>query len=587
MKQIKILFLFFSFIVVNFQKNNTKSLVQKRKEAVQEKDLSSAIRYTKDVIVLKNKLRHSLSKEYYRLGYYFFLNNKQDSAYVNYKKSKEAYEKEGDSLNAGKVLKEIAVIESNYQLYYKSDSTAIKALKYLKNRDKIITSVYNCLGINANQQKEFKEAIYWYDLAIKYTKDEIKKSRYNSNKANNYIFLKDYEKAISIYKSITSTSLFNSLPLKLKSKVLDNYAYAKLRLGKDVDLEEFLIAQKIKNHIKDFDGLITNYSYLSDFYMIKDKKKSLNYAYKMYELAIQERKSESTIEALDRLIILESDHRIKKLAQKRFRLKDSIVGARKKSQNKLVKVIYNYDKEKKQRIVAEKKSIENKLEVEKQKSEKQIWLFAVIITILSSIVYFFYKREKNKKEKVIEVYKTETRLAKKIHDELANDVYLVMNKIQQGEDEEVLLNKLEKIYSQTRNISHENSPVLTGIQFEYFLKQLFTEFNSDICKVLNKGLSSIEINKLTKEKQIVIYRVLQELLVNMKKYSNASLVMITFKQEKDKLYIEYKDNGVGVDKLKIKNGLQNMETRIKSVGGTIIFESENQKGFQAKFQLKK
>ena len=236
----------------------------------------------------------------------------------------------------------------------------------------------------------------------------------------------------------------------------------------------------------------------------------------------------------------------------------------------------------------QKRSKKLELIAEQQKSQKQLWIFIGLTTFLGFIVYFFYKRNKTKKEKIIEVYKTETRLAKKIHDELANDVYLAMNKIQKENREDTsVLCDLEKIYSLTRNISHENSPVVTGEQFEDFLKQLFLEFSIDTCRVMSKGLSEVQVNTLTKEKQIVMYRVLQELLVNMKKHSKANLVVISFSVLKGAIQVRYKDNGIGIDNLSLKNGLQNMETRIKSIGGTIIFESEIQKGFQAKFQLKK
>ncbi|AZJ35527.1 sensor histidine kinase [Tenacibaculum singaporense] len=171
---------------------------------------------------------------------------------------------------------------------------------------------------------------------------------------------------------------------------------------------------------------------------------------------------------------------------------------------------------------------------------------------------------------------------------MANDVYAVMNTLQNTSiTDERLLTRVEKIYAQTRDISHENSPVLTGEHFESFLKQLFLDFTNDRCKVIHKGLQEVSINQLAKEKQIVVYRALQELLVNMKKYSEATLVLITFSVEKNKLSIAYQDNGIGVENLSVKNGLQNMEIRIKSVGGFITFESKQEKGFQAKFQFKK
>ena len=110
------------------------------------------------------------------------------------------------------------------------------------------------------------------------------------------------------------------------------------------------------------------------------------------------------------------------------------------------------------------------------------------------------------------------------------------------------------------------------------------------CKDKNDTIINSQPNivvELAKEKQIVVYRALQELLVNMKKYSEATLVLIAFSVEKNKLSVAYQDNGKGVENLSVKNGLQNMEIRIKSVGGFITFESKQEKGFQAKFQFKK
>ena len=495
-----------------------------------------------------------------------------------------------------KRLLSLSKIESDYGNYLKSDSSAVKALKYLNSKsNKIKASIYSTLGINANEQGEHIEAIKYYNVAIKTTTDSIRKIRYKNNKANNYIYLKDYQKSIKIYKELVDGMYIDSVPLRLKAKILDTYAYVKFLNQEEVILEEFIIPQKIKKKIRDFYGLATNYGYLSSYFKKKNKFKSLDYAYKMYKLSKKINSPKDRILALDKIIELEIPEKIRSLAIERIFLSDSIQLANQKSKNKFAKIIYNYEEEKNKRLKAEtnlakeeSKRLEQGLLLAQQKSQKQLWIFIGLTTVLGFIVYFFYKREKTKKEKVIEVYNTETRLAKKIHDELANDVYLAMNKLQKENREDTsVLYDLEKIYTLTRNISHENSPVVTGDKFEGFLKQLLLDFSIDTCSVMSKGLSEIELNTLSKEKQIVMYRMLQELLVNMKKHSKANLVVISFSLLKNTIQVRYKDNGIGTDSLKIKNGLQNMETRIKSIGGTVIFESEIQKGFQSKFQFKK
>ncbi|MBT8316042.1 MAG: hypothetical protein HKP59_00290, partial [Lutibacter sp.] len=196
----------------------------------------------------------------------------------------------------------------------------------------------------------------------------------------------------------------------------------------------------------------------------------------------------------------------------------------------------------------------------------------------------------HQQEKREEVYKTETRIAKKIHDEVANNVVNIMNKVQYTEEpKRKLLDDLEKVYLLTRNISHENNTIETGEKFEHFLKTMLTNFNSDTTTIIVKDIHTVGLPKISPDKQIELYRVLQELMVNMRKHSEAKLVAITFKHNQNHFYINYSDNGIGLDMkdLRFKNGLSNVETRIKSINGTITFETSLNNGFKAFIDLKK
>ncbi|CAM1367253.1 conserved exported hypothetical protein [Tenacibaculum litoreum] len=598
MKQIKVLFFSVLFLPLTITANSVDEIridldsvllkkLKKKYSFYKRKGLNKkTIIYADSILNLlkKGKENQELALAYNRVGYLHYRNKAYDKAYKNYEESKAVYKKLNDSLNVASRLLALAKLESNFDLFLKSDSTAIEVLKYSNNNPKfneIECSTYNCLGINSRKQRVYNQAIDYYNQAIQITNDSLKRVRYIANKAVVYKYEKNYKEAVKIYEELIKNKFFDEIDLKLKFKILDNYTYTKYLLGQEINTRDFFKVQRLKDSIKDYEGLITNYSYISDYFYNKNSDKSLFYAQKMYDLSRERERPNDRIEAIDKLIKLVKGNEIRKYAIERSYLKDSIIDARRKSRNKLVKTIYNFDLLKEQKLKAE-------IKTEQQKSQKQLLGFAVILTVLSSLVYFFYKREKTKKEKAIEVYNTETRLSKKIHDELANDVYAVMNTLQnKAETDTKLLARVEKIYAQTRDISHENSPVLTGEHFENFLKQLFIDFTNDTCKVIHKGLKEVIVNELPKEKQIVLYRVLRELLVNMKKHSEASLVLITFSLSKKMLSVVYQDNGNGVKSLSIKSGLQNMETRIKSVGGIITFESKQEKGFQAKFHFKK
>jgi glucose-6-phosphate-specific signal transduction histidine kinase len=110
----------------------------------------------------------------------------------------------------------------------------------------------------------------------------------------------------------------------------------------------------------------------------------------------------------------------------------------------------------------------------------------------------------------------------KIHDELANDVYQLMkfveNKdISYAKIKEAILQNLDTIYNLTRNISIANSNIETGIHFKQQLKQMLFGFNTNATNIIINNLDAIDWIVLTDEDKITVYRVLQELLINMKK----------------------------------------------------------------------
>ncbi|WP_299122889.1 tetratricopeptide repeat-containing sensor histidine kinase [uncultured Tenacibaculum sp.] len=527
-----------------------------------------------------NNLLYS-GKAYNRLGLYYEKFNETDSAYYFYNNAILFFIEIKDSIRLGKVYSNKAIIESSFGDYEKSNTTAIKALNYFNNNKKYSAVIYNNLGINYRKQKLFKGAINYYQKAINLSNNNKNIIEYKNNIANVYKDLKEYSKSIEILETLLTHSFFKIEP-KTQARIIDNLAHTKwLQNPKKNVLKELVKAKLIREEEKDFNGLKASYAHLSDYYYNLNKNESLEYAYKMYNVSKKEKSPYDVMEAIDKISSKEKPEKALIYVNERIRIGDSLQLAKEKSQYKYALVKYESEEN-------EKKALQNKLVAQEQKTQKQFWTFIGLTSFLGFVSYVFYKRNKTKKEKIVEVYNTETRLAKKIHDVLANDMYLVMNKLQKEKRENTsILYDLEKIYTLTRNISRENSPVITGKLFEGFFKQLFVDFTSDTCKIMNKGLSEVNLNALQKEKQIVLYRLLQELLVNMKKHSQASLVIVAFSEIKDTLKVEYKDNGVGVDTIEMKSGLKNMETRIKSIGGTITFDLETQKGFHVTFRFKK
>jgi two-component system NarL family sensor kinase len=91
------------------------------------------------------------------------------------------------------------------------------------------------------------------------------------------------------------------------------------------------------------------------------------------------------------------------------------------------------------------------------------------------------------------------------------------------------------------------------------------------------------IKLVDKEKRIHIYRVVQEILNNISKHANATIINFSIKKIENKILLHIQDNGTGFDKnVILKNsiglGLQNIMARIDLLKARIYLSTEPGKG---------
>ncbi|MBL4676909.1 MAG: ATP-binding protein, partial [Mucilaginibacter sp.] len=80
--------------------------------------------------------------------------------------------------------------------------------------------------------------------------------------------------------------------------------------------------------------------------------------------------------------------------------------------------------------------------------------------------------------------------------------------------------------------------------------------------------------------------VLQELMVNMRKHSRASLVTVAFRRLGKQCSVIYTDNGIGMpDSYHSGNGIRHTENRMSAIGGSIIFENGRESGLQVQLSF--
>ncbi|WP_339920368.1 hypothetical protein [uncultured Flavobacterium sp.] len=541
-----------------------------------------------------NKSKRSIqAKKYSELGDLFYRDNKVDSAFYYYNKSKELFVSDGNSPYIAYNLLGMAHIQQTYGDYYSSEETLMEALPYIKNDLQYQMAANNLFGIAAKEVKNYDDAVRYYATILKATNDSVYKVTAFNNIATVYIKEKEYRKAIAILKPILKSNILDTLPNK-RAIIIDNLGFA---YYKDNQILEGLRLMneglEIRTKINDSYRSIESYLHLADFYKNRDYQKSKENALLAYKVATKHQSIDERLEALELLMSYNLEKGVNSYATLFINLNDSIKTVRSKAKNQFAKIKYDSRKTTLENIKYKGQRAETLLQLETQKSQKYLLVFGSLL-LLGTIGYLInYYRNKNRQERLEASYNTETRISKQLHDELANDVFYAMTfaetqDLQNPVKKETLIDNLDKIYVRTRNFSRENSNIETGESFDQNLKQMLSSYKSRSTEVIIKNGNPIDWSKVKTEKKIAVQRVLQELMVNMKKYSQASFVIIGFDCDQKNLKIDYSDNGVGFsEKLVLKNGLQNAENRIQAVNGILTFDSQINKGFKAKIVVPK
>ena len=226
----------------------------------------------------------------------------------------------------------------------------------------------------------------------------------------------------------------------------------------------------------------------------------------------------------------------------------------------------------------------------------RILILVIILALGMSLVFLIlylvtYRRRKENLIYTAQVIKTQEaereRISNELHDTVCQDLRVLQFQLKDEES----VNLCKKIAGDVRNSCYALTPT--------DLNEGLFEALVSLCGVLKKqsGLEIIlciqdevknnqDFKSFPKEKNLNIYRIVQEILSNAIKHSGAetiSLLVRTYDEKNFKIIIS--DGGKGFDlksALKTKNhfGLKNIQTRAKSLGGQVNFFTEEGEGTQ-------
>lgn len=181
-------------------------------------------------------------------------------------------------------------------------------------------------------------------------------------------------------------------------------------------------------------------------------------------------------------------------------------------------------------------------------------------------------------------------IASELHDNVCQTLTLAVSQINHYEADNEIPNHhvsasretIRQALTDLRNLSHS----LSGDYWMNF--DIYSSLNrlGDKITTLGKIRYNINIDPDlsfdSKDHEIIVIRVLQELINNSLKHSSATLIDLTINQEEAGVHIVYTDDGIGYNNSKVSEGmgLISIHQRLTLLKANWNFNSENHKGFR-------
>ncbi len=217
-----------------------------------------------------------------------------------------------------------------------------------------------------------------------------------------------------------------------------------------------------------------------------------------------------------------------------------------------------------------------------------IILVALVTFFAISIVRYSKLKITAHQEKLIAdtivLEKERERIAADLHDDLGATLSAIKIKLQCLEMDEVsgssIFEEVQKLIDvsmkKLKQISYNIMPLMLK------RKGLHEALNEFVENTTTDKLSirlDYSVGKLSKEKEIHIFRIIQGIISNVLKHSKGTDVKIVFKETRQLLILQVIDNGIGFNKANVQKnqtgiGLQNIMTRVEMLKGTVYLTTE-------------
>lgn len=557
-----------------------------------------------------------IAEAYWDRGNFFYRNDQADSAYYYYSLAYKDYSHFQDDFYAARMLLNMAVVRVEHRDYTGGEVDLIRALETFEEKQKHLQLylVYNTLGIIYNNVDEINNSRKYYSKAIEEAKILKDSSKLANIQNNTGVMWQDNKKYLASIQSFQSALQYKKLKNKnpeVFANIIDNLAYSYYKLGSSRQKYYSLSkrAKRIRDSISHRSGIIMSNIHFGEYSLTNgDTAKAINFFNKAVKDSKETDNFDHLLEAYRQLGKL-NIQAAPKYFQEYVQLSDSLSKEERAVRNKFARIRFETDN-----YIHENKEL--------SKQRLYILLLGLVISLGLIVAYIYrvqlsktkeikFEREQQKSnERIYDLLlrqhtrleegrrEERSRISSELHDGILGKLFgirmsLGFLKMKNVQDEkfDTYLKELQKIESEIRDISHDlvrsNSASDEGF-FKVIEDYLFEIGNSTDLNIEIRKDELLQLEEFSSNKQIHIFRLIQEAVQNVLKHAEATKVRINLLDGEDSIIIRIIDNGKGFCNEDKKDGIgiKNMKNRISGLRGELKFVSGD-KGTEVIFKIPK
>lgn len=575
------------------------------------------MRYLLFTLVLFCNLQHAVAQKdnsqlKLKEGIALLNNNNTDSAEILFAEAaNEAAQSKNDSIfvkaktNIGRIYADKGDNVKALGLYHEALGKA-ESIQDKTSQAAILKNI----GALYISWKKFDDALDYYDKAehlAKEVNNEVLVADCQNNKGTVYEQQKDFDKALTAYKNALDVYTQKDIPAKI-SMALSNVAIVyKFQKNYEESLKYNFKAIALSEKVGDKWMMAATCNNIGNLYgemgqyenAIKYCEKALAIAKEISALEIIESIYDSMAEAAAKAGDYKNAYAYRKQLSEAMDKFLNIENTR-----QLSELSVKFETEKKQKLIQQQQ-----FEI----SKKNYWLLisSLALAFLAIAGYFIYRNYKYGQDKKLqaEILKQQDlaakalfegeqneriRIARDLHDGVGQMLSLVKMNISSFDTQdpatEKTLTLVDKTIDEVRNVSHNLLPEELNFGLCPALESLAEKVNtSGNIKMEVEIPEAVKEQKFAKQNELSIYRIVQEVVNNMVKHANASLIRLSIQKNNQTILISIEDNGRGLDPDAIKNskgiGWKNINARVHLLDGEMKVLSEKLSGTQIKITI--